>query len=126
LANQNSSDPDITHIVLTGAEDITVPQTRIKYGEISRELQESVLQNTQKLLSLVLDNEELNLKNYFGIDTDLDVVKRTLEQHLKDGLQEGLSAFVNNKEPLEESLFFYPFVHSLVNLSKELNHAYYV
>jgi hypothetical protein len=126
LANLNGNEPDITPIILTGAEDISVPQTRIKYGEVSRELQESVLQNARKLLSLLLDNEDLNLKNFFGIDTDLDMVKNTLEQHLKDGLQEGLSGFVNNKEPLEESLFFYPFVHSLVNLSKELNHKNYV
>jgi hypothetical protein len=112
--------------VLTGAEESTTPGQRIKYGEISPELQAGVLDNARHLLNLVLDNEALNLKNYFGIDTDLNLVKTTLERHLRDGLQEGLGGFVNNKEPLEETLFFYPFIHSLVNLSKELNTTYYV
>lgn len=125
LFNQNGNDLDISQVILTGAEDKATPQSRIKYGEVSAELRESVLQNARNLLRLVLDNEELNLKNYFGIDTDLDLVKSALENHLRDGLQEGLSGFMNNKEPLEESLFFYPFIHSLVSLSKELNTTYY-
>jgi hypothetical protein len=125
LANQNGAEPDINHVILTGAEETPTSGQRIKYGDISPELQAAVLDNARKLLNLVLDNEDLNLKNYFGIDTDLDLVKSTLENHLRDGLQEGLAAFVNNKEPLEETLFFYPFIHSLVHLSKELNTAYY-
>jgi hypothetical protein len=126
LANQNGNEPDITHIVLAGGIDTGQPQPRMKYAEISPELQESILQNARTLLHLVLDNEELNLKNYFGIDTDLDLVKASMERYLRDGLQEGLGNHTNGKEPLEESLFFYPFIHSLVNLSKELNTTYYV
>ncbi|MES2733082.1 MAG: hypothetical protein V4714_15140 [Bacteroidota bacterium] len=125
LLDQQTSEPDIRPVVLSGSMDTANETAKTKYQDIQPELKSSVLENTEHLISLVLDTEDLNLKNYFGIDTDLELVKNSLRQHLKDGLQEGLSSHAHSKEPLEETLFFYPFIHSLFNLSKELNTTYY-
>jgi hypothetical protein len=123
LFNAAAADTDIEPVVLTGNTE-SAP-LRLKYQEVDASTKEGVIQNIQTLLDLVLANDELNLRNYFGIDTDLDYVRNTLQSHLRDGLQEGLSQHENQKDTIEETLFFYPFIHSLYQLSKELNAAYY-
>lgn len=125
LSGQGLENVGIAPVVLSGVADLQTAQTKTRYTEITPEIQAGVLQNVRQLLDWLLNDEALNLKNYFGIDTDLDFVRQTLEKHLQDGLQEGLSAHANRREPLEETLFFYPFIHSLVHLSKELHAAYY-
>lgn len=126
LANQGSQqEPDIKEIVMTGIKDFESEPGRLRYTEIDTTIRAGVLENADQLVELLFNNDDLNLKNYFGIDTDMDFVRNALKKHLQDGLQEGLSKHAGSKERMEESLFFYPFVHSLYMLSKELNSTYY-
>jgi hypothetical protein len=125
LLDPHAQEADVQSMILSGVMDTDRETTKLRYQEVQAELKTQVIENAEHLIRLVLDNEDLNLKNYFGIDTDLEVVKDSLRQHLRDGLQEGLSRYAYSKEPLEETLFFYPFIHSLFNLSKALNTAYY-
>jgi hypothetical protein len=117
---------DIQPLILAGLPNADVENRKIRYNEIDTTITQGVLQNIEQLLEIVFNQEEVNLKNYFGIDTDLDLIRKSLIQHGRDGLQEGLSRYAGRQESLEESLFFYPLVHSLFKLSKELNTNYYV
>jgi hypothetical protein len=116
---------DIEPLVLAGLLNAADANRKLRYNQIDVGITNSIMQNIEKLLSLIFDQEEVDLKNDFGIDTDLDFVRKSILLHGRDGLQEGLNRHTEYQECSEDSPFFYPLIHSLFKLSKELSINHY-
>jgi hypothetical protein len=69
-------------------------------------------------------NEDFNFKSRLGINTsNLDDYKKILLKDLTQNVKIGFNkkkAESNKKDPVEETLFFYPLIKGINNLATEL------
>jgi hypothetical protein len=73
-------------------------------------------------------HSQFNFIDYFNIsDKSLEVFKSELNKHLRDYLEEGLEfnmkldEVVPDEKEVEETLFFYPIIGAINNLSSHLS-----
>ncbi len=73
-------------------------------------------------------NSDYNFSDYFNVsEKALEIFKDELNKHLRDYLEEGLEynkkldEAVTDEKEIEETLFFYPLIGTINNLSKQLS-----
>lgn len=135
LASKTEDLENVKNIVFPGVEDsmylkLQNPMSfKLKYRNINNKVTQSIINNINILIDIILDEDQLDLKNLFGIGIDIEFVKEELKRHIEDGLTIGVSRFTEDKQKikqnLSETLFFYPFNYALYKLSIAIYDKYY-
>ena len=112
---------------LTCVEDKGIKN--LTYKDLNEKTKSDVVTYIENFNSFFLNlNQQFSFNEYFNVsDISLKVFKKEMNKHLRDYLEEGLehnkkldNITLDDKE-LEESLFFYPLIGSINNLSSQLS-----
>jgi hypothetical protein len=95
------------------------------YEKIDENTLSSVAEEVRKFIDLLFTlNEDFNFKQKLNVNTsDLDDYKKILLKDLAQNVKIGFShkkAESDKKDPVEETLFFYPLIKGINNLATEI------
>jgi len=102
---------------------------KLTYDLINEKTKVDIVSYVNKFNSFFLNlNNQFNFNDYFNVsEKSMEVFKEELNKHLRDYLEEGLefnkkldNVGTEDKE-LEETLFFYPLIGAINNLSSHLS-----
>lgn len=115
----------IKEILIGDEKGTTNKEAKLLYKDLSskNELLESIKKENENFIDLLFDlNNDLNFKNYFGINSnDFETYKKLLKQDIMKFLKSGISQKEKaNSDDIDESLFFYPLVGALNNLAYKI------
>jgi hypothetical protein len=102
---------------------------KLTYDLLNEKTKVDIVSYVNKFNSFFLNlNNQFNFNDYFNVsEKSMEVFKEELNKHLRDYLEEGLefnkkldNVGTEDKE-LEETLFFYPLIGAINNLSSHLS-----
>ena len=98
----------------------------ISYNDVNKEFRKGVIENLEHFYALFKKlNRSINFKDEFGISTNsLNVFDEHKSNDLEDFVMAGLDIAKNDSdenEALSETLFFYPLVGKLNELTTQIN-----
>ncbi|WP_026463607.1 hypothetical protein [Adhaeribacter aquaticus] len=115
--------------LLGGTEPQDIRTNFISAEQIDAATRDSVVENAQAFLNLVLqDGEVASLLPDLGVQADMNFLRDYLKQQVSDSLSIGLNQLhkhLRTDEVLPETLFFYPLKQTLYQLSRELYERHY-
>jgi hypothetical protein len=111
-----------THTCLNGVEKLT-------YEQLDENAKTDIANYVSDFNNYFLKlNSQFSFADYFNVSTkSLEVFKRELNKHLRDYLEEGLEynkkldEIATDDKEIEETLFFYPLIGAINNLSTHLS-----
>lgn len=111
-----------THTCLNGVEKLT-------YDQLDETAKASITNYVGEFNKFFFNlNTQYSFADYFNVTTrSLEIFKAELSKHLRDYLEEGLEynkkldEIVTDDKEIEETLFFYPLIGAINNLSKHLS-----
>ncbi|WP_394991630.1 hypothetical protein [Emticicia sp.] len=111
--------------VLIGSADDRFGVRSDTYEKIDENTLSSVAEEVRKFIDLLFTlNEDFNFKQKLNVNTsDLDEYKKILLKDLAQNVKIGFShkkAESDKKDPVEETLFFYPLIKGINNLATEI------
>ncbi len=110
---------------IVNEESVNYKKNNLKYNEITADMKESVAKEVEHFIDFLFElHEDFSFSKYFDIPTgQFDFYKEQLKQSTRSYLDLGLSNRLNlsnDKDVVAESLFFYPLIGTLYNLTKEI------
>ncbi len=127
--SQSYDSIDNIKATLIGTDSSTFADYKSNYKGLGLNDLDLIVNESKKFIDFVFNlNEEFSFSKKFGADgNNLDFAKnvsvKDLKKHLQDGLekkQEELKE-IDNNQPIEETLFFYPITGILNTLVQEIN-----
>lgn len=128
MTNPEDLDINIKKIksVLTGLEDESV--TQLRYSDLTNDVQKQLTDYVADFNNVFLElNKKMSFSDNFGVSYDaLEIFRHDMNRHLRDYLAEGLDytkkldEVRSDEKEVEETLFFYPIIGIINNLSKQL------
>jgi hypothetical protein len=111
--------------VLIGSTDDRFGVRSDTYEKINENTLSSVAEEVRKYIDLLFTlNEDFNFKQKLNVNTsDLENYKKILLKDLAQNVKIGFShkkAESDTKDPIEETLFFYPLIKGINNLANEI------
>lgn len=111
--------------VLIGSSDDRFGMRSDTYEKIDENILSSVAEEVRKFIDLLFTlNDDFNFKQKLNVNTsELDDYKKILLKDLAQNLKIGFSnkkAESDKKDPVEETLFFYPLIKGINNLATEI------
>ena len=111
--------------VLIGSADSRLGVRSDTYEKIDETTLGSVADEVRNFIDLLFDlNDDFNFKQKLNVNTsDLDEYKKILLKDLAQNVKIGFShkkAESDKKDPVEETLFFYPLIKGINNLATEI------
>jgi hypothetical protein len=118
--------PDQLEYRYINEEPRNYPQSNLTYNDLTEETKQAVCQEVTEFVDLLFSiNAEFSFKNKFGINVGrLEDYKAILKRDIMANLLTGLSArlkITDAAENVAESLFFYPLVAGIYELTREIS-----
>jgi hypothetical protein len=128
MTNAEDLDIDISKIksVLTGLKDQSI--SKLKYSDLTNDVQKEITDYVADFNAMFLElNEKMNFSDNFGVSyNSMEIFRDETKRQLRDYLAEGLDytkkmdGVRSDEKDVEETLFFYPIIGTINNLSKQL------
>lgn len=115
--------------VLLGIDKTTLVKEQMIYKEISSDVYDRVVREVKEFMNFIfirLKSKSNTLSSQFGIDQEsiklaVDCFNQDIKSYIEKGVDLKLkSKEVSNEDTIEESLFFYPIIGVINNLSEKI------
>ncbi len=112
--------------VLTCLKDESI--TQLRYADLTNDVQKEITDYVADFNALFLElNKKMSFSDNFGVSYNaLEIFRNEANRHLRDYLAEGLDytkkmdEVRSDEKEVEETLFFYPIIGAINNMSKQL------